>query len=93
MSYIRVRWIGADYDMPVLILSELDAERWETRKLEIFADGSQGYAAHGVSSGSTILSLEPLPSVAEIASDPQFRIEEITEQEFEAIWRQRDMDC
>jgi hypothetical protein len=40
MNYIKVKWNHALPDEPVWFYSELDAERWETRKVEIFADGS-----------------------------------------------------
>lgn len=43
MTYIRVQWLHEDSDFAVWLLSELDEERWETRKVEIFADGSKGY--------------------------------------------------
>jgi hypothetical protein len=72
-----------------LLVSELDDHRWETRKVEIFADGSKGHAMKGQESGGTRLGLVPLPPLDEIAADPQFLPEEITEEEFEAVWRTR----
>ncbi len=35
MTYIRVTWSHTRDDEPVLLLSELDAERWEVRKVEV----------------------------------------------------------
>ena len=72
------------------MISELDANRWETRKVEIFADGSKGYARRGEEAGGTALGQLPVPPLQEIASDPQFLPEEITKDEFEAIWDARD---
>jgi hypothetical protein len=43
----------------------------------------------GEERGGTRLGLVPLPPFDEIAADPQFLPEEITEEEFEAVWRAR----
>lgn len=90
MNYIRVQWLHANRDEPIWMISELDANRWETRKVEIFADGSKGYARRGEEAGGTALGQLPVPPLQEIASDPQFLPEEITKDEFEAIWDARD---
>ncbi|HEY8137683.1 MAG TPA: hypothetical protein VIF61_07565, partial [Methylocystis sp.] len=63
--------------------------RWERRKVEVFADGSKGYAMKGEERGGTRLGLVPLPPFDEIAADPRFLPEKITEEEFEAVWRAR----
>jgi hypothetical protein len=86
MRYIKVRWIHSLPDEPVLLYSELDDDRWEMRKVEVFADGRCSYASATKSVGSTDLSLEPIPPTASIARDPQFEPFEITKQEFEDIW-------
>jgi hypothetical protein len=39
-SYIRVACRHDHRDEPVLIYCELDEARWETRKIEVFRDGS-----------------------------------------------------
>jgi hypothetical protein len=92
MNYIRVQWLHAHSDEPVWMISELDANRSETRKIEIFADGSKGYARQGEEAGGTALGQLPVPPLQEIAADPQFRPEEITQEEFEAIWEVRQID-
>lgn len=86
MHYIKVRWIHSHRDEPVLLYSELDDDRWEVRKVEMFADGHCSYASATESVGSTELGLEPIPSMASIARDPQFDPFEITKQEFEDVW-------
>ncbi|MHC2467099.1 DUF6881 domain-containing protein [Bradyrhizobium embrapense] len=70
MTYLKVRWIHAYADEPVLIYSELDHEHWELRKVEIFPDGRIGYANDKVEVGDTGLGQMPLPSVEEIAAIP-----------------------
>ncbi|WP_018267574.1 DUF6881 domain-containing protein [Methylosinus sp. LW4] len=89
MNYICIRWIHENSNDPVLLISELDDHRWETRKVEIFADGAKGYATKNDETGGTALSLEQVPSIDEIAADPQFIPKEITKEEFEEFWKAR----
>ncbi len=53
VTYIKVRWLHTSPDDPVLLYSELDAERWEQRKVDIFADGRTGFADAAEQSGDT----------------------------------------
>jgi hypothetical protein len=89
MNYIKVKWIHSHANEPVLLYSELDEDRWEKRKIEVFAVGHFGYASSGESAGSSRLGEEPIPPLAEIASEPQFKPVEITKQEFEEVWAKR----
>jgi hypothetical protein len=86
MRYVRVAWRHAFPSDPIVIYSELDDDRWEARKVEVFPDGSLGYASAEGSSCSTELSSEQHPPLQEIARDRQFEPAEITKQEFEEIW-------
>ena len=70
----------------MLIYSELDHERWELRKVEIFPDGRMLYADPEVEFEETGLGQMPLPSLEEIAADPEFEPEVISKVEFEKIW-------
>ena len=88
-SYIKVDWNHDFQDEPVLLLSELDSDRWETRKVEVFRDGRVGYASKEEEFGGTILGEKRTPSLFEIASDPQFEPVEITQEEFETAWAGR----
>src|SRR5262245_6729745 len=87
LRYIRVRWLHDSKDDPVLLVSELDHEDFEVRKVEVFPDGRMGYAGPDGSTETTRLAVEPLPDTAEIAADPQFRVEGINAQGFEDLWR------
>ncbi|MFE0756816.1 DUF6881 domain-containing protein [Inquilinus sp. NPDC058860] len=89
MEYIQVRWLHSFPNEPVLLISELDEARRETRKIEIFPDGSIGYADNRVEHGGTRLGLVPVPSIAKIAADPEFVPEEVTREEFEEVWSLR----
>jgi uncharacterized protein DUF6881 len=86
-SYIRVRWLHDHPDDPVDLWSELDAERFEVRKVEIWRDGRVGFASRGRESGGTMLGTVATPPLSEIAADPEFEPEEISEVEFERFWR------
>ncbi len=89
MKYIRVKWEHTFDNEPVELISELDEALQEVRKIEVFRDGRKGFASKAESTGGTRLSLESLPSLAEIASDPQFKPAEISKREFEEAWSNR----
>ena len=85
-TFIRVTWIHDSADYPVLLLSEIDAARWERRKIELYRDGRVGFADKDRSTGTTRLAIEPMPPIEEIASYPEFEPEEISEAEFRDLW-------
>jgi hypothetical protein len=89
MNYICVKWKHSCPDDPVWLYSEIDIDGWETRKVEIFADGRYGYASATESSGGTRLGEAPIPLLTEIAHDPQFEPAEITKDKFEEVWERR----
>jgi hypothetical protein len=59
----------------------------EIRKVEIFKGGVVNWADATGNSGDTHLALEPIPSLEEIQSDPQFIPCVIDRQEFESAWK------
>jgi hypothetical protein len=85
-TYQRVGWATDNPAMPVEIYSELDAERWEIRKVEVFADGRVQYSDGTDYTGRTGLSENPLSELAEVDADPEFTAAEIDEDAFERIW-------
>jgi hypothetical protein len=89
VQYIRVQWLHSYPDCPVEIYSEINEDRWELRKIEIFSDGRVGFADSTEETESTQLSVEPLPSLDEIAVDPQFVPREISKEMFESVWENR----
>lgn len=86
MNYLKVQWKHASPNDPILLYSELDDARWEVRKVEVFPDGRMGYAGSNSAFGGTRLGKVPVPSLAEIAADPEFAPAVISRAEFEAIW-------
>ena len=85
-TYLRVTWLHSSPDDPVDLWSELDVDRDETRKVEIWADGRVGYASADHECCGTRLGEGPLPSFDEIAANPEFEPEVITQSQFEDCW-------
>lgn len=86
MRYVKVHWLHDLPDEPTVLLSEIDEGRWERRKVYLFRQGPAGIASATESTRSVILGEKPLPTLEEIGSDPQFKPEEITREEFETAW-------
>ena len=87
MEYSKLIWTHGDHDLPIEIYSEYDADGWETRKVEVFADGSFGFAGAQSCSGATRLSLIQKPADSDVTADPQFHIESCTTAEFDRVWK------
>lgn len=87
-EYLKVRWLHSDPQYPVLLFSEIDRNRHELRKVEVFADGRLGFAAEDWSTGDTALGEVPVPLPDEISADPQFLVESTSSAEFETLWEQ-----
>lgn len=85
-TFIRVRWIHESSNEPVELWSELDDQRFEVRKVEIFRDGRIGYADRAKTIGGAMLGTVPVPQLNEIATDSAFKPEEISQEAFEAQW-------
>ena len=85
-TYLYAKWMNAPADSPAEYYSEIDAGRWERRKVEIFADGRAGYASAAGSALDTRLAIVPLPSLAEIAAQKEFEARAINASEFEDVW-------
>jgi hypothetical protein len=96
MIYTKVNWIHNHPDDPIVFYSEIDDQRWEKRKVEVFRDGQKGFADATEEVGGTGLSIGPWPEFSEITSQPVFELEEITQSAFEVIWanrREREHDA
>ena len=87
MSFLAVQWHHTNPEDPIWLYSELNNERCEIRKVEVFADGLHDWAEGGRSTGAAQLSTRPLPSFEEVALQPEFTPREISHEEFEAVWR------
>lgn len=87
MTYLKVHWRHDSEKQPVAFYCELDGERMEVRKVELFADGSLHYAYEKGTSGSTLLAPLPMPTIGDLSNSPNYDPSEITREEFEDIWR------
>ncbi len=85
-SWLKVKWTHTSQDEPILIYSEIDGDRFETRKVEYFIGGAVGLASRRLEKGSTQLGSVPVPEIAKINEDSEFEAEEISEDEFNSIW-------
>ena len=85
-TYIYSKWKNSPPGSPIEFYCELDVNRYETRKVEIFTGGKMSYASKQKAIAPTKLGIAPVPSMAEIISQPEFSIREITKQEFETVW-------
>ena len=88
MIYIKVIWHHQFPSEPTVLYSELDDQRFELRKVELFSDGRAGFASSTRSSSAPLcrLGVEPVPSNDEINKDEQFDVFLIDEREFERAW-------
>jgi hypothetical protein len=88
MTYYKCKWNHSFPDEPIMLYAELDDQRWQRRAVELFRDGRMSYADGQKEFGGLFLSPEPVPPLSDIAADPQFEPVEITQLEFESVWRE-----
>ena len=55
MRYLKAIWHRAGKHDPIVLISELDDERYEVRKVEVFAGGLLGFAGEQASAKGTRL--------------------------------------
>jgi hypothetical protein len=89
VTYLLVFWRHDFPEDPVWLFSELDDERSEVRKVEVYRDGHHGFADGSTSTGITEQGVESTPPLSEINARPQYQAREISQAEFEAIWEKR----
>ncbi|MGW1280286.1 DUF6881 domain-containing protein [Streptomyces tsukubensis] len=88
MRYVKVAWDHEFADDPILYLSELGEDGYETRKIQLYRDGRSEWADESVDTATIGLSEIPFPSLNEISNQPDFAATEITQEEFEKTWRE-----
>ncbi len=87
MRYTFVRWIHSTPTEPVLLLSEIDDDGFEFRKVDIYSDGRIALATRTSSDGATFLSYEKYPELTEINSSAEFDAISGSADVFEWFWR------
>ena len=87
-TYIRSEWIHDFADEPRFIYSELDDERYETRKVEVFKNGRTTRAStEDLKRDRMALADQPIPTLEEVQEYREFHDEEISAAEFEELWK------
>ena len=86
MKYIKVNWKHDSPEYPVILYSEIGDDRYEVRKVDIFPNGSYGYADGKNDTENTFLGVKPTPPFEVVNSNPEFELVEISKEEFEEIW-------
>lgn len=86
MQYLDVHWKHDFEDEPIRIISEIDVNGYELRKVEIYHDGKAGYAVADIEHHGTRLSPEAIPTIEEINCDSQFEAVLIDKADFEMHW-------
>jgi hypothetical protein len=89
MRYLYIKWVHKDPASPVHLYSEIGDDSYERRRVEVWADGRKGYADASEEKGGTALSVMPVPSLKEIAAQPEFLPKEIEAEDFHKIWLKR----
>jgi len=87
MEYIDVTWRHKNQNDPIRLVSEVDDQRLEVRKLEFFASGKVGFASKEGSALGTRLGTVAIPPLQEISADPEFAGVRIDRTSFEELWR------
>lgn len=88
MYYVKVTWEHDSPDDPVVYLSELGEDRYETRKIQFYRDGRAEWADEDHETATVGVSEIPFPPLDQISSQPEFTAEVITREEFENAWRE-----
>jgi len=86
-NYIKVKWHHSSESEPVELYSELDENRYEVRKIEMYRSGHLDFADGSRTSGNTRLGVLPVPPIHEINDDTQFEASLISKETFEALWK------
>jgi hypothetical protein len=89
MTYLRVHWKHAFPDEPRWLYSEVDDQRWERRKIEVFPDGRWGFADEHEEVGGSALGEATTLTLEQINAKPEFEAREIEQAEFEGLWTMR----
>lgn len=87
MFHIKIVWHHDNQYDPVTMYCELDANRYEVRKIEIFRSGKILHVTEKAEiMDSCMLSELPWPTIEEINQDSQFIAREISQEEFQHVW-------
>lgn len=86
MKLVRVLSRGNRPDLALIEFREYEGEWFESRKIQTFGDGRVELAGGFVCTDSTYLDEEPVINVESILRMADFRVEEISPEEFQQEW-------
>jgi hypothetical protein len=89
MRYLYIKWVHKNPGDPVHLYSEIGDDGYELRRIELWANGRKGYADANEEAGGTALSVMPVPSLKEIAAQPEYQPKQIDAEEFHKLWLKR----
>lgn len=81
-----MKWLHNHAEEPIRLVSEIDPENYEVRKLNFFSNGSTGFASSTLSHLGVELGSAPVPSISEINEMEEFEGKEIAQSDFDALW-------
>jgi hypothetical protein len=92
-TYLHTEWIHDNNEYPSHIYSELDEDRYETRKIDLWKDGRIAFAFDDIEYGDTFLGTQPMPLIEDINGidewGEEMKAHEITFKEFEQVWQEK----
>jgi hypothetical protein len=86
VRYVKVAWEHGFADDPVLYLSELGDDGYETRKVQFYRDGRSEWVDEGHETANVGLSEILFPSLEEISTQEELSAELVDSEEFERAW-------
>lgn len=87
MDYVKLKWFHSIETEPYIIYSEINDQRYEVRKIEVYKSGA--YIKYSENMTDLQLNLADIPfplNLDEINQDKQFYATHISKEEFERIW-------
>ncbi|WP_372410589.1 hypothetical protein [Streptomyces luteireticuli] len=88
MEYWKVVWHHDFKEEPVVLFSEIGADRYETRKVAEFRDGQVLKADESHEGPMVGLSEVPVGVIEDVMGQPEFSASLISHREFEEVWDQ-----
>lgn len=87
LKYILLKWLHNLEDEPYLIYSEINDQRYEVRKIEVYKDGTIHKCDEQIADPQIKLGDVEFPeNLDEINQYKQFYAKYISQEEFESIW-------
>ncbi|NBH16533.1 hypothetical protein D3Z55_03365 [Clostridiaceae bacterium] len=91
MNYILLNWFHNLDDEPYKIYSEIDDQRYEVRKIELYKNGTMSICDEKMIHSQNELADVAFPEdLDEINQDRQFFTQYINKEEFESLWNKRN---